>query len=80
MNEFLLQFFAYEHLPPHLRAISKPFHDLAHAIVNGDNTAASGTVTIGGPLPRNPERTTALRNLLEAKDCAVRAVLAGDLL
>jgi len=26
-------------------------------------------------LPRNPERTTALRKLLEAKDCAVRAVL-----
>jgi len=26
-------------------------------------------------LPRNAERTTALRKLLEAKDCAVRAVL-----
>lgn len=26
-------------------------------------------------LPRNPERTVALRKLLEAKDCAVRAVL-----
>jgi hypothetical protein len=24
-------------------------------------------------LPRNPERTAALRKLLEAKDCAVRA-------
>lgn len=24
-------------------------------------------------LPRNPERTVALRKLLEAKDCAVRA-------
>jgi hypothetical protein len=26
-------------------------------------------------LPRNPERTVALRKLLEAKDCAVRAAL-----
>ena len=26
-------------------------------------------------LPRNPERTVALRKLLEAKDCAVRAKL-----
>ena len=28
-------------------------------------------------LPRNPERTVALRKLLEAKDAAVRAKLAG---
>jgi hypothetical protein len=27
-------------------------------------------------LPRNPERTVALRKLLEAKDAAVRALLA----
>jgi hypothetical protein len=27
-------------------------------------------------LPRNPERTVALRKLLEAKDAAVRAALA----
>ena len=26
-------------------------------------------------LPRNPERTVALRKLLESKDCAVRALL-----
>ena len=26
-------------------------------------------------LPSNPERTVALRKLLEAKDCAVRALL-----
>jgi len=74
-NEPLLQFFAYEHLPPHLQEISKPFCDLAHAIVKGDNVPESGTVTIGAALPRNPERTVALRKLLEAKDCAVRAVL-----
>ena len=59
--EYLLQFFAYTHLPAHLQEISKPFGDLAQQIVN--------------TLPRNPERTTALRKLLEAKDCAVRAFL-----
>ncbi len=61
MNEYLLQFFAYQHLPAHLQAISKPFGELAEQIV--------------ATLPRNPERTTALRKLLEAKDCAVRAQL-----
>lgn len=73
--EPLLQFFAYGHLPSHLMLVSKPFCDLAHAIVKGDNVPESGTITIGSPLPRNAERTVALRKLLEAKDCAVRAVL-----
>ncbi len=76
--EPILQFFAYAHLPPHLQLISKPFHDLAHAIVEGDNAPTTGTVTSGPPLPRNPERTVALRKLLEAKDAAVRAVLFKD--
>lgn len=76
MEEHILQFFAYEHLPAHLQAVSKPFCELAHAIVLGDNTSASGNVTMGPPLPRNPERTVALRKLLEAKDAAVRALLA----
>ena len=76
MNEHILQFFAYAHLPAHLQAISKPFCELAHAMVEGDNGTASGTTTFGPPLPRNPERTVALRKLLEAKDAAVRAFLA----
>ena len=59
--EPILQFFAYAHLPPHLQAVSKPFGDLAYALVD--------------KLPRNPERTVALRKLLEAKDAAVRALL-----
>lgn len=63
MNERMLQFFHYEHLPEHLRDVSQPFCELANHIVNS--------------LPRNPERTVALRKLLEAKDCAVRAVLEG---
>lgn len=59
--EPMLQFFEYAHLPPHLRQISIPFFELATSMVS--------------VLPRNPERTAALRKLLEAKDCAVRARL-----
>ena len=72
-TEHILQFFAYEHLPPHLAAVSKPFCDLARAMVN--NGPDEDTVMFDAPLPRNPERTVALRKLLEAKDAAVRAVL-----
>lgn len=61
MDEPILQFFAYSHLPEHLQAVSADFHMLAHAVVNH--------------LPRNPERTVALRKLLEAKDAAVRAAI-----
>lgn len=59
--EPLLQFFAYAHLPPHLQNVSRAFGLLAQQMVS--------------TLPRNPERTVGLRKLLEAKDCAVRAVL-----
>lgn len=61
-TEHILQFFAYAHLPPHLQAVSVPFCELADQIV--------------ATLPRNPERTVALRKLLEAKDAAVRALVA----
>lgn len=61
MNEPILQFFTYSHLPAKLQEVSKPFGELAEGLVE--------------TLPRNPERTTALRKLLEAKDCAVRALL-----
>lgn len=75
-EEHILQFFTYEHLPPKLAFVSKPFCELAHAIVKGDNVPESGTCTIGVMVPRNPERTVALRKLLEAKDAAVRALVA----
>lgn len=78
MEEHILQFFEYKHLPEKLAMISRPFCELAHAIVKGDNCSESGNVTIGPPIPRNPERTVALRKLLEAKDCAVRAFLSKD--
>ena len=45
-----------------LRNVSRPFSELAQKVV--------------AELPRNPERTVALRKLLEAKDAAVRARLA----
>lgn len=61
MSELILQYFAYGHLPPHLAEAARPFAELAHLLV--------------ATAPRNPERTVALRKLLEAKDAAVRAVL-----
>jgi hypothetical protein len=61
-TEHIMQFFAYDHLPPHLREVSAPFGVLAEQLVS--------------TLPRNPERRVALRKLLEAKDAAVRARLA----
>ena len=76
-TDYLLQFFAYSHLPPHLQAVSKPFCDLAFAIVGDDRGMSEGT-SVHFPLPSNPERTTALRKLLEAKDCAVRAALVDE--
>ena len=63
-KERMLQFFSYEHLPEHLQQVSKPFCDLAFDIVKH--------------LPSNPERVVCLRKLLEAKDCAVRALLFKD--
>jgi hypothetical protein len=64
MEEHILQFFRYDHLPDHLASVSEGFATLAHRVVE--------------TLPRNPERTVALRKLLEAKDAAVRARVAKD--
>lgn len=63
-KDWMLQFFKYEHLPVALQNVSRPFGVLAEQIV--------------AELPMNPERTVALRKLLEAKDCAVRALLWKD--
>ena len=59
--DHILRYFHYAHLPRRLREASEPFCLLARQIL--DTT------------PRNPERTVALRKLLEAKDAAVRAML-----
>lgn len=62
MQPEILKYFAYDHLPKRLQAISKPFGDLATVIAN------SGA-------PDHEETLVALRKLLEAKDAAVRASL-----
>jgi hypothetical protein len=61
--ESIMQFFAYEHLPPALQEVSRHFCHLADYLVR--------------TLPRGPERSVALRKLLEGKDAAVRARMAG---
>lgn len=58
----IMQFFAYAHLPPHLQKVSKPFALLAQEM--------------DLHLPNGPEKSAGLRKLLEAKDCAVRALVA----
>jgi hypothetical protein len=62
--DFVLQFFDYDHLKEPLRSVSKEFHDLAVKVADG---------------PQNAESTVALRKLLEAKDCAVRAYVAKEI-
>jgi len=60
----ILRYFAWEHLPPHLQAVSRPIGDLAREMAER--------------LPQGPELTVGLRKLLEAKDCFVRAALEPD--
>lgn len=64
MPNKMMQFFAYDHLKEPLKSVSKKFGDLAKEMDEY--------------LPENPEKTVALRKLLEAKDCAVRAVFYKD--
>jgi hypothetical protein len=64
-QHYLLLFFGGEHLPPALQEHSRPFAELAQRLIE--------------TLPDNPERSVALRKLIEAKDCAVRAALLDGL-
>lgn len=61
MDNPIMRYFEFAHLPPHLQAVSKPIGELAKSI---DET-----------LPNGPEKSAGLRKLLEAKDCFVRAAL-----
>lgn len=61
LKERMLRWFEYKHLPEHLQIVSEQFYLLAINIIN--------------TLDPGPERTVALRKLLEAKDAAVRAKL-----
>lgn len=58
----ILRYFEYAHLPPHLQEVSRHFSDLAWQIESN--------------LPNGPEKSVALRKLLESKDAAVRAALS----
>lgn len=60
-EERMMKWFEFTHLPPDLQAVSGEFYGLACTLV---------AMTEPGP-----ERTVALRKLLEAKDAAVRAKL-----
>jgi hypothetical protein len=65
----LMRYFAYEHLPPRLAAVSKLFWVTAETLVLNQGSD-------GKPLFHDhAELTVALRKLLEAKDAAVRAAL-----
>jgi hypothetical protein len=57
----LMKWFKYEHLPEDLKVVSIKFYELACSIC--------------ALVDRGPERTVALRKLLESKDAAVRAKL-----
>lgn len=62
MNEDrMLKWFEYSHLPEHLQVVSVKFYEVAHSLC--------------ALVESGPERTVALRKLLEAKDAAVRAKL-----
>lgn len=61
MEDRMLKYFNYDHLPEHLQKVSSLFHELA--------------VSICELIPSSAERTVSLRKLLEAKDAAVRAVV-----
>ena len=60
----IMHFFEYEHLPPHLQEVSKPFGELAKHLC--------------ATLPSSAELSVALRKLLEGKDAAVRARLLKE--
>lgn len=60
MRDHIMQFFTYSHLQKDLQAIGKPFCELA--------------ATIHETVAPNPERSVALRKLLEAKDAILRAI------
>lgn len=57
----ILAHFVYDHLPPHLREVSKPLCILAKKYAED--------------LPPSAELLTGLRKLLEAKDALVRAAV-----
>ena len=60
-EERMMKWFEYTHLPQPLKSVSQQFYMLALNVVED--------------IEPGPERTVALRKLVEAKDAAVRAKL-----
>jgi len=60
-GDAIVKYFAFAHLKPELKSVSQHFAAVAFALLRD--------------IPRSAERTAALRKMLEAKDCAVRAAL-----
>ena len=60
-EERMMKWFEYEHLPEHLKVVSIKFYEVACSIC--------------ALVEPGPERTVALRKLLESKDAAVRATV-----
>jgi len=61
MPSTTIKWFEYSHLPEHLQEVSKPICELAHLME--------------ATLPDGPEKSAGMRDLLQAKDCFVRAAL-----
>lgn len=61
-KEHILQFFSCDYLPPQLQQISASFQAMAYEIIS--------------TIPRNQERTVALRKLIESMDATLRAYRA----
>ena len=60
-EERMMKWFRFDHLPEHLKVVSAQFYEVACSLC--------------ALVEPGPERTVALRKLLEAKDAAVRAKL-----
>jgi len=59
----MMKWLSYHHLPPELQECVKAYRELGESIC--------------AAIPAGPERTVALRKLVESKDCAVRAIIEG---
>jgi len=63
----ILEYFRFDHLPPNLQEVSRPFLELAWTMFNSLKESDDPT-----------EIAMGLRKLLEAKDCFVRAALQKE--
>lgn len=74
----LLSFFDFAHLPPHLAAASEPFHQVAHALADG-NPGPIVDLYVGPPYMPGAEGAEARRKLGQIHDALLngRAAISG---